>query len=371
MKKLNIIFTIIITCLFLFNIKLLNAQNVDRPVKELIAVNPVIKIGEPLIIELKYRYPSPRLEQSSKIIKQSLSLGDAHGSVYIKDSNDNTVGFEIAHPSPLICRDNKGLIYSNYFFIFINRDTNKLMFNEPGKYKIEFPNQKQLDIAMYKPTTIEVKPASEQEKKALSLLTGKDDLMVLVRDNYIGIETKYPGVIDRYKKVVEQCPDTMISKLAATCIGMELYNEYEEQRIVLNLNEQYKLKPIAKEAMEYLKKGLELPDEFSIRENILYMLTESEIEVGEKDYSKAIAYLEELSEKYPHGRWGKSAISGKEEVKTMMANDPNWTNRLKEKEVSPKKPIGVVFPIAGAVVAGIVIAGLLLFLRKKKPNKAE
>ncbi len=365
-----------IMCLFLFPaLNAISTESQNRPVEELIAVNPVIKIGEPLIIELKYTFPFPRRENNSNKIQQTVSLGDAHGSVYIKDGNDENIGFEIAHPSPLICRDNKGLIYSNYFIIFSNRDTKKLMFNKPGTYIIEFDNQEQLDNAMNKPTTVEVKSASEQEKKALSLLTGKDDLMILVRDNYRGIETKYPGVIDRYKKVVEQCPDTMISKLAATCIGMVLYNDYEEQRIFLNINEQYKLKTIAKEAMEYLEKGLELPDEFPIREDILYMLTESEIEVGEKKYSKAIAYLEELSEKYPYGRWGKSALSGIEEIKTMMANDPNWANRVQakenEKEQSPKKPLGVALPITGAAVAVIAIASLVFFSRKKNLNKTE
>ena len=196
--------------------------------------------------------------------------------------------------------------------------------------------------------------------------------MFLGRDDYIPLQK---DVLDRFKQVVEQCPDTMIAKMAAARLGMALNDEYARKRQTTNIEEWDKLKPLKEESVKYFQIGLKLPDEFQIRETILYMLAELEFRKDEKNYIQAKSYLEEIAEKYPYGRWGETAISGIKEIETEMANDPNWANsalvKRIEKEKSPQKPIGVALPITGVVIAAIIIAGLVLFLRRKNPNKAE
>jgi hypothetical protein len=52
-----------------------------------------------------------------------------------------------------------------------------------------------------------------------------------------------------------------------------------------------------------------------------------------------------------------------------MANDPNWQKRLEQP--AAKKPLGVVLPAAAAALVGVVIAGFVLFFRKKQKSTNE
>ena len=49
----------------------------------------------------------------------------------------------------------------------------------------------------------------------------------------------------------------------------------------------------------------------------------------------------------------------------------NEEKEIVQNKSSTKKPFGVTLPLTGASVAGIVIVGLIMFLRKKKLNKTE
>ena len=85
---------------------------------------------------------------------------------------------------------------------------------------------------------------------------------------------------------------------------------------------------------------------------------------------KSPVMAEELATKYPNTEYGKQAITAlKEEIPKLKAEIER--EREQAKQSPQKKPLGVALPIAGAAVAVIVIAGVIMFLRKKKLNKAE
>jgi len=337
---------------------------------EMVLKNTSPKVGEPLIIELKYIYLKPQISQDSNEIRQFIGSGDISIPLYIKNSSGKITLRTTIQP-PLQCVDKKGLIYSGNIILLFDSSSEKakLLFDESGRYMITiYAEEEKLEDLLGekapKPLVVNVRPASRQEEKALSILSGERDLIFLGYSDYDFFKD-YPEVLERFKEVVYKCGETMIAKMAAALIGMYLYNEYEEQRLEANLMNQEKPTALRRQAIEYLQKGLELPDEFHIRETILFMLAESDFEEDKRDYLQAKSYLEELSAKYPHGRFGKSAESGIEEVKTMMANDPNWANRAQQID---NKPLGVVLPVAAAAIAGVLIAGFVLFFRKKQKS---
>ena len=357
-----------------------------------------IRIGEPLFVQLtcifKEQQKKPNSEDVFSSISQNVDIlieftdsdkkwlnellsehPDADFSLI--PGNKESINWYPFHlqgniPETLNNEDETGLRYSSYFLVYYNPYKKDLIFDKPGTYKIcglSFDT----DFVVSNPLEITVSSETIKDEYKLEDPNYCDFLMGRENNLYENSDFHFK-MISNLKRIVNDQPDSLIANLAAARIGMELYREYEQKRIDYRLGNTNTLKQLWAESVPYLEKGLKLPDDFLIREKILFSLAESEIEIGEKDYTKAISYLEELSTKYPNGRFGKSAVSGIEEVKERMVNDPNWSNRLQiknKKELSPKKPLGVTLPIAGAAVAVIVIAGLFLFLRKTKPNKAE
>ncbi|MBN2590210.1 MAG: hypothetical protein JXA96_10145 [Sedimentisphaerales bacterium] len=374
MKKLNVISKIVIIVLYLIDIQSINAQNSDRPTEELIAVNPTIKVGEPIIIEYKFTYSNPQLDPSSNKTMQGLSRSDAAECVAIKDNQGRYYIKELTiYPTVRTCRDNKGLVYSSYFTLFYNKKTKKLIFDKPGVYTIDYPDRER-DNTMFKPATIEVKPASEQEKKALSILTGESDLLILGLDSeYIKFES-YPeteGMMERFKMVVEQCPDTMIAKMAAARLGIEETKEFEEKYGDEQSLEQYKNgeieEPLFEPAQKHLNLAYQLPYGIPIREVALDGLTRVEYLNGNS--TRLISLLDELITKYPQGKYGKRAIRGKQYIQEFIEKRPDLFV-AEATQPQKKTTLGIALPIAGAAVAVIAIAGLILFSRKKKLNKS-
>ncbi len=363
----------IIILLLFFNVNV-HAKDTNEPKLEIKAYSSDIKIGEPLILEIQVKYEKPNISSETGEIITSRRISSPY-LIITKKGQKEEIKYEydsiLNKPLPLIEKGSKGLEYTGSFIAFYDQNKKSLLLTEPGEYSCRLESTRN----KMESNTIEinVKPASKQEQKALSILTGEFDLLILESSESDIKLMEIPGALDRFKQVVEQCPDTMLAKMAATRVGIELAREYEAQLDKVNRRRELVSKQLARESAKYFEIALKLPDAFSIREEILYWMFE--IEYYDKNYPKAISYLEELDQKYPLSPRGKEALRGIEEVKEDMANDPNWANRLQAKEdekgLSSQKPLGVALPIAGAAVAAIVIAGLILFSRKKKLNKTE
>ncbi len=358
-----------------FRVCVLASDETNELKMEIKAYSSIIKIGEPLISEIRAISKTPNINPDTGEIITSGEISSPY-LIITKKGQKEEMKYEydniLNKPLSIVEKGKKGLEYTGYFIAFYDQNKKGLLFDEPGEYSCRFESAR--DKLESNTIEITVKPADKQEEKAISILTGKDDLMILgwsLGELDLKDVPNATDILDRFKQVVEQCPDTMIAKMAAAQVGFELYSEYGQLRQITPHDQQDSLFEARQEASKYLKIGTKLPEGFTIRENILHSLIA--IEFYEKNYLQAISYLEKIYEEFPYGRFGKSAHSGIEEVKTMMANDPNWTNRAItkeiEKEQSPKKPLGVALPITGAAVAVIAITGLILLTRKKKLEK--
>ena len=315
-----------------FCVYVLASDETNEQRMEIKAYSYEINVGEPLVLDIIFTCKTPNINSKTGEIITS-------GKMYapylfaIKKGQKEEIKYEskfnrLNKPDfPIIDKGKKGLEYTGSFIVFYDQVKKGLFFNQPGVYSCRLEDAR--DKIKSNTIEINVKPSGKQEEKAMSILADKDDLMILECEDYIHLQKE---VLERFKQVIEQCPDTMIAKMAAAHVGMALNDEYARKRQTTNIEEWDKLKPLKEKSVKYFQIGLKLPDEFQIRETILYMLAELEFRKDEKNYMQAKSYLEEITEKYPYGRWGKTAISGIEEVKTMMANDPNWTNNVQTKE---------------------------------------
>ncbi len=377
MGKKFLILMMIVAVIYTTFISRLNGQQVvtlNWPAIEMKAINPSIKVGEPLILELKYVFSTPRLAQNSEEILKSYNHGDVGIRFYIKNSKGENTLCQISAPE-FPCKDGKGLIYTGYVNLFFFMDTSekaKLLFSEQGKYTVTiFAEQESLKEMLGdkapKPLVVDVKPAGEQEKKALSILTGEFDLLILESPDSDMKLTEYPDAMERFKQVVEQCPDTMLAKMAAARLGIERVKELEKKYGSEESLEKYRKTdikdPLVESTNMYLKLAYQLPDEFPVRENVLYGLIQIDYING--NATNIFSFCDELAAKYPQGRYGKNALKNKGYIKEFIEKRPDLFI-AEATQPQEKKPLGVALPITGAAVAAIVIAGLVLFSRKKK-----
>jgi hypothetical protein len=336
---------------------------------EIKAYSSEITIGEPLILEISISSLAPAINPKTGEIPVKGEIPAPYLWVTKKGQKEEIRQDLTLAGRPLNVFDykKKGLEYIGWVLVFYNEAKKGLLFNELGTYNCRLENTR------YKIESnaieINVKPASSQEQKALSILTGELDLAILGADGEVSLDTKETsGCKERFQQVVEQCPDTMLAKMAAFHVGTKLADESETQRHEQNPNLP-SAEHLRNEAAKYFEMVLKLPDAFSIREKILYGLSEKEYH--DKNYAKAISYLQELSDKYPYGEHAKSALSGIEEIKRDMAKDPNWANRINNiQKTQGIKPIGVVLPAAvGLAVVVLAAGGILLYKKKSKPNQ--
>jgi hypothetical protein len=107
----------------------------------------------------------------------------------------------------------------------------------------------------------------------------------------------------------------------------------------------------------YLAMGTGLPDEFAIRENVLFSLSRAEFIKG--DYEKAASLLDELAAKYPHGEYGKRATRAKAELLELQ----------KRKPVQAPRPWvsgwSRLLPLFFVIAAGIFLIAYLLVVKKR------
>ena len=369
-------------CLFLiilfliFNVCSL-ASETNEPKLEIKAYSSEIKVGEPLILDINVTYKTPNI--NSKTGEIIISGGISSPYLFVtKKGQKEEIKYEtefavVRKALPVFDNEKKGLEYTGSLIAFYDQNKKGLLFNDSGIYSCRLEDT----LHKIKSNNIEIniKPAGKQEKKAISILTGKYDMMILQlsESSNTTILKKYPGLLERFKNVVEQCGDTLIAKMAAAQLGLIYSKEFQEKHPSFEtFKTEYKKgnvrEPLLEQSLKYLQIGAELPDEFTIRQKVLINL--SQVEYMEDNLNKTISVINEIATKYPNTKYGKQAIIAQnDEVPKLEAEIKSQQEH--DDQNTPKKPIGVAMPIAGAIVAIIVIVGLVLFFRKKNPNKSE
>jgi hypothetical protein len=326
-----------------------------------------IKIGEPLILDINLNFTTPNTNQKTGEIRITTGISSPLLSVMKEGQKD-----EIKHELTILNKsltlfdyEKKGLNYIGRIVVFYDFSKKVLIFDEPGIYICRLEdNTKSVFSDVFK---INVKPAEKLEQKALSILIGENDFLLLGFPENIDQHLKdFPGTIDRFKQVVEQCGDTLIAKMAAARVGIQLHYDFVDY-FQNNKDDKIKQKKMSEDAVKYLEKAVELPDAFTIRSECIYYLV-SDTGWFNKNYQKAISYLEEIAIKYPQETITNSANRMIKDVKTEMSKDPNWANRINEVEQpNATKPLGFGLPAAsvGAVVI-LAVGGFLLYKKKTK-----
>lgn len=266
-----------------------------------------IQVGEPLIFKLVYRYEEPLIKPATGKIKESL-LHHAYLKIEHHEGKFLTDGFPI-FPMDLTLQDKQGLEYSGQFVFLHHPGEKRLLFPVTGTYTVTVSGSTKVS----NPLKIAVEPTSVLENRALSLLSDRNDYFFLEYGEH-EYENRRAERISHLKEVVEQCEGTLLAKWAAARLGIE---EYEELETKHSLGERFTAKyraglikePLVENAHAHLVKALELPDEFPIRQEVLYHLIGIEIFKGNND--NAISYASELNEKYPKGEFGKKTSVAK------------------------------------------------------------
>jgi hypothetical protein len=312
MKKLNRITRVVaFICLILCSVG--NARTLSSV--EITTQNTSIRVGEPLIVKLTYKFEQPLiLAETNKV------SGNAAYSAFFQVNDGSVEGghstdFYPLHGSTLLVQDIQGLEYSGSFVMFYDHAKKKLLFDKPGTYTLTIVG----DTKASNNLSITVASASYLEEEALSLFTDPNNFYFLEFGSYEGEDAREKSTI-QLKKVVEQKPTTMLAKWSAGRLGIEYFKEFHKKYPSFQKFKTIRKQTGTEEALFdqtllYLNKAVTLPDEFSIKEEVLYKL--STVAYINNDYKKANMLLDELENKYPQGVYGKKAKEAKNELEML------------------------------------------------------
>jgi len=284
---------------------------------EISSKDALLQVGDPLTLRLVYKYEKPLIRPTTGEIVQSFPHY-AHLKVEHSEGRFSMNRFPI-FPTDLTVKDSLGLEYDGQFVSLYHRGQKRILFPTPGTYTVTVSGYTRIS----NPLSITVEPASELQTRALSLLSDPNDYSFLEHGAYED-PNKRSVRISRLRLVVEQCEGTIYAKWAAARLGLEYFEDFHKKhpsfiKFKAKLNKDQVEEPLFDKAHLYLTAGAKLPDEFPIREKVLYQLGRTE--VIKDNYEKAFSLLDELGAKYPKGKYGKRASKGKEELQRVKKRE--------------------------------------------------
>jgi hypothetical protein len=223
------------------------------------------------------------------------------------------------------------------------------LFEEPGHYRIKaIYTDSQIDKSIESNViSINVKEPKGEDASAYQFIKNmQDDVNKIVYyGNFLLWSDGETEIIEKQKEFIEKFPNSQYSRFLYYTLGKRNISK-DSQKLKLSI--------------DYLEKAANYED-FLFTEDSILKLIQIFTDTGQTDNARK--YKEILAKRFPYSHEGKNYV---EEV---LGQVPP----IVQTPPAPNKPIGIVLPIAGAAAAGIVIAGLLIFLRKKNPktNKAE
>lgn len=324
---------------------------------EVRVVGSEMKVGEPLIMEVTYRYSEPVISEET---------GQPHREIFhwaylwVAGPNETNDGTRDQLQSPLTLRlqDEQGLEYAERFVLFHDFERGGAMFDEPGRYKIQVHGWTKRSNVL----EIEVEAASELEERALSFLSGATDCHYLVsHEDKLGEDRK--EIKERFRKVVEQCEGTLLSKWCAGRLGIDYFREFMKKHPSFVKTRALYKEGTLEDALfdkscEYLELGSDLPDELPVREHILYDFSQAECVKG--NYDKALMLIDEIGRKYPEGKYGRRAASQRAELEQFRDDELAETRQPEVEESSRRRLTAVLWPVGvGVMLVGLAVVLLL------------
>ena len=319
--------------------------------------------GSPIVLSLRLVYQQPQMWRVTGKTRQVVSLDLLDLQVQQSETEETRL-FRL-WKTVFHLQGTKGLEYTGKVVLWchVHEERGKLIkrmiFDKPGAYTFSVMDAKKrssntLDILM---------EPSDLGQKALSLLTDPKDIAFLIGGVY-----KSPESVSRLEEVVNQCEGILLAKWAASRLGIEYFKEFQKKHPSFEkfkaLRDKGKLKePLFDQVRKYLSAGAELPDEFSVRENVVFKLFNMEFLDG--NYEKAFSLLDELRTKYPDGEYGRKASGLKEKLIELQKRELAQAPRPRVNGWSRLLPLFLV------IAAGIVLIGLILVLKKKASSRGK
>jgi hypothetical protein len=341
-----------------------------------------IDMGEPLILKFTYIFEEPQINAETGDVYSSIR-NPPGPLIEIKDTdNDWLANFPDYTPfekdgikyfpldlpslqtSSLYVQDKKGLEYSNYVLIPYELYKKSFVFDEPGTYKFCTLSTGMKVFS----NVIDIRLTSQmQEEKAALLDQNVCEFLMRSYSAPIKDPNYRSKLMTNLKNMIKQDPNSLLSKLAAAQLGFEGLRDDRHEKYEAIREKREPSWPLYQQAKVYLRMGLELPDDFSVRQNILWELTE--LEEGNENYSQSLLYLNELADKYPKGKYRTEIVSGKVELAELIELQKRELEQDRQNEQSnlpdQRNMLLRMRPIVGVAIAAVVIFGFVLLLKKK------
>ncbi len=290
----NIKFRLILL-LGILSFSFVSYANDGIPTITISAPRTTINIGDPLIVEIELHFKQPIKSNENEIEKE---IDIEYNSFLSIDKGDVTVyKNRLAYRFKMELQDKVGLHYKGTVVIWYDALGDKIFLDEPGEYNIRVGLSKEI---FSEPVKITVKSEKKNVPDALKVFTGKEDYLFL----FLGLDAypeKRAGILERLKKVNKLSEGTTLEKWSAARLGIECWKDFQKEKDESKIDEIYK----------YLNKGIELPDDFPVREEALYHLGLIEARKGNKNKSETL--WDELIKKYPKGEFAKKVINIRKE----------------------------------------------------------
>jgi len=282
-----------------------------------------IKYGAPVIINIEVTFKEPQISSFTGEVMRVRKLGGMRFHYKNKNTGqESTYGFAI--PVSFHLKDDKGLVYfAKELLLWEVREPREklianLLFESPGNYTFTLTGPKK---TVSNTIAVEIIP-SEEGEKALSLLSDPNTIAFLW-----GGLLKSPDTVSALEELVKQYEKTVLAKWAAARLGIEYFIDFHKEhtsfeKFLVKYRQNKVQNKNFDNACKYLTIALNLPDDFPIRERILYELIRVEFIKG--NYEKVSELLDELAIKYTKGKYGKKVPRIRaelEELKTLYPNN--------------------------------------------------
>lgn len=340
--------------LFLILISTLSVRSVDTVdllEMEISTQQKSIRVGEPLIFGLTYKFRKPQLSRQANEVFTTIRH---EAFVRIEDQTGTIVLSQYTlRPSTLLLRGTSGLEYSAKFVLLYDFSKKGPIFKNPGVYAIQVFVSKDYVSNSFK---VAVEEAFQLEDRGLSLLSSFDDYALLQFGLYEDTD-KRAKAMAHLSSLAEECGDTLLAKWARGRLGLEYYKDFHEQHPTFGrLSPEQQKVAVEDEVFEKtimsLSKATALPDEFPLREEILYRLYAAESMSGNDE--RAASLMDELAAKYPHGKYAR------------MATRPRPTMPTRRPPQSARPSFFVSIAAALVLITVVLITvGLIHLFRKR------
>lgn len=274
---------------------------------EIYTVQTRLNVGEPLSINLTFMFNQPNILKKTGEISPILTREGLTLQILSEDKNEPFLVRGL-FPRKFTLEGVGGTKYMEQAMVFYDWSAQKVIFDKPGTYKIAV-----LDAKKRSSNQIEILVESSYiNEQALSMLSDPNDFAFLMHGLYESKASK-----ECLEQITSQHKGTLLAKLAAARLGIEysktLQKKYSNgEDFKANYNEGRIVEPLVAKSYSYLLAAIGIPDEFPVKEEVLFHLIS--LEILKENYQKAVIYANELGERYSKGKYGKNAAKIRNQI---------------------------------------------------------